>query len=122
MRCHLAPFAEHGYIVVAPNPTGRTGYGNEFTDAIQGSWAGELYSDLQRGLDYICQSLKYVDTERAVALGLGYGGHMVNWMQCHDLGRRFRALIADNGILSMKPWQSLTPSIYSQLRLLCSYF
>ncbi|KAJ5472173.1 dipeptidyl aminopeptidases-like protein [Penicillium desertorum] len=76
MRCHLAPFAEHGYIVVAPNPTGRTGYGNEFTNAIQGSWAGELYSDLQRGLDYICQSLKYVDTERAVALGLGYGGHM----------------------------------------------
>ncbi|CAG8909887.1 unnamed protein product [Penicillium egyptiacum] len=77
MRCHLAFFAEHGYIVVAPNPTGSTGYGHEFTDAIRGSWAGKPYSDLEKGLDYICESLKYVDTERAVALGLGYGGYMV---------------------------------------------
>ncbi|OQE13321.1 hypothetical protein PENFLA_c050G00358 [Penicillium flavigenum] len=64
-------------------------------------WAGKPYSDLERSLNYICQSLEYVDTERAVALGLGYGGYMVNWMQGHDLGRRFRALIADNGTFNM---------------------
>ena len=97
MHCNLALFAEQGYIVVAPNPTGSTGYGHDFTDAIQGSWAGKPYSDLERGFDYICQSLEYVDTERAEALGLGYGGYMVNWMQGHDLGCKFKALIADNG-------------------------
>ncbi|KAJ5971365.1 acylamino-acid-releasing enzyme [Penicillium vulpinum] len=84
LRCHLALLAEHGYIVVAPNPTGSTGYGHDFTDAIQGSWAGKPYSDLEKGFDYICWSLDYVDTERAVALGLGYGGYMVNWMQGHE--------------------------------------
>ncbi|KAJ5876474.1 acylamino-acid-releasing enzyme [Penicillium soppii] len=100
-RCHLALFAEHGYIVVAPNPTGSTGYGQQFTDEIQGSWAGKAYSDFERSFDYIYESLDYVDTERAVALGLGYGGYMVNWIQGHDLGRRFKALIADNGTFSL---------------------
>jgi dipeptidyl aminopeptidase/acylaminoacyl peptidase len=74
IRCHLALFAEHGYIVVAPNPTGTTGYGHQFTDAIQGSWAGKPYSDLERGFNYIRETLEYVDTKRAVALGLGYRG------------------------------------------------
>ncbi|KAJ5134785.1 acylamino-acid-releasing enzyme [Penicillium atrosanguineum] len=101
MRYHLALFAEHGYIVVAPNPTGSTGYGHEFTDAVHGSWAGKPYSDLENGFDYICQSLEYVDTERAVALGLGYGGYMVNWIQGHNLGRRFKAVISDNGTFNL---------------------
>jgi dipeptidyl aminopeptidase/acylaminoacyl peptidase len=101
MRCHLALFAEHGYIVVAPNPTGSTGYGHQFTDGIQGSWAGKPYSDLERGFDYICESLDYVDAEHAVALGLGYGGYMVNWIQGQGLGRRFKALIADNSTFSL---------------------
>jgi pre-mRNA-splicing helicase BRR2 len=70
-RCHLALSAEHGYIVVAPNPTGSTGYRQQFTDEIQGSWAGKAYSDFERSFDYICESLDYVDTERTVALSLG---------------------------------------------------
>lgn len=101
LRCHLALFAEHGYIVVAPNLAGSTGYGHQFTDAIQGSWAEKTYSDLERGFDYICETLEYVDPERAVALGLGYGGYMVNWIQGHDFGRRFKALIADNGTFNL---------------------
>jgi len=36
-RWNPALFAEHGYIVVAVNPTGSTGYGQEFVDAIQGN-------------------------------------------------------------------------------------
>jgi dipeptidyl aminopeptidase/acylaminoacyl peptidase len=101
IRCHLVLFAEHGYIVVAPNPTGSTGYGHQFTDEIQGSWAGKPYSDIESGFDYICESLDYVDTEHAVALGLGYGGYMINWIQGHGLGRRFKALIADNGTFNL---------------------
>ncbi|OOQ84588.1 hypothetical protein PEBR_29629 [Penicillium brasilianum] len=66
-----------------------------------GPWAGKPYSDLERGFDYICETLEYVDTQRAVALGLGYGGYMVNWIQGHGLGRRFKALITDNGTFDL---------------------
>lgn len=31
-------FADQGYVVVAPNPTGSTGFGDALTDAIQNNW------------------------------------------------------------------------------------
>ncbi|KAJ5142618.1 acylamino-acid-releasing enzyme [Penicillium bovifimosum] len=53
------------------------------------------------GFEYIRETLEYVDTERAVALGLGYGGYMINWIQGNGLGCRFKALIADNGTFNL---------------------
>ena len=72
-RWNPAVFAEQGYVVVAPNPTGSTGYGQEFTDAIGKSWGGLPYEDLEKGFEYIEKHLDYVDTDRAVALGASYG-------------------------------------------------
>ncbi|KAF2750644.1 dipeptidyl-peptidase 5 precursor [Sporormia fimetaria CBS 119925] len=100
-RWNPAVFAEQGYIVVCPNPTGSTGYGQAFTDAIQGQWGGLPYQDLVNGIDWIGANLEYVDTERMVALGASYGGYMVNWIQGHDLGRRFKALVTHDGVFSM---------------------
>ena len=72
-----AVFAEQGYVVIAPNPTGSTSYGQEFTDAIRNSWGGLPYEDISSGIEYIKDNLPYVDTERAVALGASYGGYMI---------------------------------------------
>ncbi|PKY06992.1 oligopeptidase family protein [Aspergillus campestris IBT 28561] len=99
-RWNPAVFAEQGYVVVTPNPTGSTGYGQPFTDAIRGNWGGSPYIDLEKGFEYIEKNLKYVDTSRAVALGASYGGYMVNWMQGHPLGRRFKALVTHDGVFS----------------------
>jgi dipeptidyl aminopeptidase/acylaminoacyl peptidase len=94
-------FAEQGYIVVCPNPTGSTGYGQKFVDAIQNQWGGLPYQDLVKGFEYIEKNLNYADTERAVALGASYGGYMVNWIQGQDFGRRFKALVTHDGVFSM---------------------
>ena len=56
-------------VVICPNPTGSTSYGQDFTDAIQGQWGGLPYEDLVLGFEYIKHNLSYVDTARAVALG-----------------------------------------------------
>jgi dipeptidyl aminopeptidase/acylaminoacyl peptidase len=80
-RWNPAIFAEQGYVVVCPNPTGSTGYGQDFVDAIQNNWGGSPYYDIIAGFDYIRDSLSYVDTKRAVALGASYGGYMMNWVQ-----------------------------------------
>lgn len=100
-RWNPAVFAEQGYVVVAPNPTGSTGFGQAFQDSIQGEWGGLPYIDLERGFDYVRKTFKFVDTDRAVALGASYGGYMVNWIQGHDLGRKFKALVTHDGVFSM---------------------
>ncbi|KAI9682867.1 MAG: hypothetical protein M1829_006301 [Trizodia sp. TS-e1964] len=93
-RWNLALFAAQGYVVVAPNFTGSTGYGQDFTDRIQNQWGGRPYDDLAEGFEYIKKTMPYVDTERAVALGASYGGYMINWMQGQPLGRKFKALVS----------------------------
>jgi dipeptidyl aminopeptidase/acylaminoacyl peptidase len=100
-RWNPAVYAEQGYVVVCPNPTGSTGYGQDFVDAIQGQWGGLPYEDLVLGFDYIKDNMEYVDTDRAVALGASYGGYMMNWIQGHDLGRKFKALVTHDGVFSM---------------------
>jgi pre-mRNA-splicing helicase BRR2 len=100
-RWNPAIYAEQGYVVIAPNPTGSTGYGQHFTDAIRGQWGGRPYEDLVKGFEYIEQNLEYVDTSRAVALGASYGGYMMNWIQGHPLGRKFKALVTHDGVFSM---------------------
>lgn len=100
-RWNPAIFAEQGYVVITPNPTGSTGYGQAFCDAIKESWGGLPYQDLVNGFKYIEENLEYVDTDRAVALGASYGGFMMNWMQGHELGRKFKALACHDGVFSM---------------------
>lgn len=57
----------------------------------------------ERGFEYLEQneSIQYIDTARSVAVGAGHRGYMVNWIQGHELGRKFRALVTHDGIVSM---------------------
>ncbi|KAI5466794.1 Alpha/Beta hydrolase protein [Mariannaea sp. PMI_226] len=98
-RWNPAIFAEQGYVVVCPNPIGSTGYGQGHTDAITENWGGGPYEDLVKCFEYL-ETLEYVDTERAVALGASYGGYMINWIQGHDFGRKFKALVCHDGVFS----------------------
>jgi len=95
---NLKLWADQGYIVVAVNPTGSTGWGQNLTDAITGHWGDYPYWDLVHAWDYINSSLPYVDTTRGVAAGGSFGGYMMNWIQGQPLGRRFKALVTHNGI------------------------
>ena len=96
-RWNPAVFAEQGYVVIAPNPTGSTGYGQAFTDAIANQWGGLPYDDLVKGFEYIKANLSFVDISSAVALGASYGGYMMAWMQGHALGKEFKALVCHDG-------------------------
>lgn len=100
-RWNPAVFAEQGYIAVLPNPTGSTGYGMRLQNGIRNSWGGRPYEDLVACYEHIAQTMgAYVDLDSAVALGASYGGYMVNWIQGHDLGRKFKALVCHDGVFS----------------------
>ncbi|KAI0120330.1 alpha/beta-hydrolase [Hypoxylon sp. NC0597] len=97
---HLPLWAEQGYVVVAPNITGSIGYGVEFTRAIQDNWGGRPYEDLVKCMEYL-ENVPYIDTDNAVIAGASYGGYMVNWIQGHPLGRRFKAMVCCCGVFDI---------------------
>ncbi|EPX75098.1 serine protease [Schizosaccharomyces octosporus yFS286] len=99
-RWNPAVVANSGFIVFTIDPTGSTGYGQGFTDDIALNWGGRPYQDIVRGVDYITSKIPYVDGSRMVALGASYGGYMINWIQGHPLGRRFRALVCHDGVFN----------------------
>jgi len=53
-----------------------------------------------KGYDYAIKRFPFIDANRAIAGGASYGGYMINWIQGHDFGRKFRALICHDGIFS----------------------
>jgi dipeptidyl aminopeptidase/acylaminoacyl peptidase len=76
-RWNPAIYAEQGYVVVLPNPTGSTGYGQDHVDAITDNWGGSPYDDLVNCFKHL-EGIEYIDTENAVALGASYGGYMIS--------------------------------------------
>ena len=54
------------------------------------------------GFSYVSSNLSYVDVTRAVALGASYGGFMMNWINGHPLGRKFKALVCHDGVFSLE--------------------
>lgn len=87
-RWNPAIFAEQGYVVVCPNVTGSTGYGQAHVDAIAKNWGGTPYEDLERCFEYIEKKMHFVDTERSIALGASYGGYMISKSKDQDLCHR----------------------------------
>ena len=87
--------AAPGYVVVMINPTGSTGYGQKFTDAIQSDWGGKPYVDLMNGVDYAIAHFPFIDGTRLAEAGGSYGGYMTDWIATHT--GRFRCLISHAG-------------------------
>ncbi|KAI1793256.1 Alpha/Beta hydrolase protein [Ganoderma leucocontextum] len=97
-RWNLNIFAQQGYVVAAINPTGSTGFGQAFTDAISEDWGGKPFVDLQKGWKHVLEKYPEVDPDRAVAAGASYGGYAINWIQGHpEFGFNFKALVCHDG-------------------------
>ena len=106
-RWNPAVFAEAGYMVLCPNITGSSSYGQAYVDAIAGDWGGQPYADLVACFEHAEKHMPDVDTSRAVALGASYGGFMVNFIQGMPLGRKFCALVTHDGIFSTRAmWET----------------
>ncbi len=90
-------YAGHGYAVVMIDFHGSTGYGQAFTDAINGDWGGAPYEDLMKGLDDVLRRHSWIDPDRVAAAGASFGGYMINWIQGKT--DRFAALVCHDGNL-----------------------
>ncbi len=67
--------ANQGYIVIAPNYRGSTGYGREFQHANLFDMGGGDLQDVLAAADWIKQT-GYVDPKKLILMGGSYGGYM----------------------------------------------
>ncbi|MEO7732396.1 MAG: S9 family peptidase, partial [Kofleriaceae bacterium] len=88
-------YAGAGFGTVFIDFHGSTGYGQAFTDAINGDWGGAPFDDLMLGLDAALAKYSWLDGSRMAALGASYGGYMINWINGHT--DRFKALVCHDG-------------------------
>ncbi len=67
--------ANQGYIVIAPNYRGSTGYGKEFQQANLFDMGGGDWEDVLAAADWIKQT-GYVDPKKLILMGGSYGGYL----------------------------------------------
>jgi acylaminoacyl-peptidase len=79
-RWNAETYAGAGYAVVMIDFHGSTGYGQAFTDSISRHWGDRPLEDLQKGWAYALGRYRFLDGDRACALGGSYGGFMVEWI------------------------------------------
>ncbi|WVQ79967.1 hypothetical protein IAT38_002068 [Cryptococcus sp. DSM 104549] len=111
-RWNPAVYASQGYFVVAINPTGSTGYGQDFTDAISGDWGGKPFKDLLAGYHAALSKYPEIDRERTTALGASYGGYMINWINGHNDHFGFKALVCHDGVFDTVTTYFSTEEVY----------
>ena len=93
--------AAAGYGVLFINPQGSSGYGDEFSTAINPDWGDRDYRDLMAGVDYVIEK-GWADPDRLGVAGLSYGGYMSCWIVGHT--NRFKAAIPENPVVD---WVSM---------------
>lgn len=91
-------WAAQGWVVVAPNPRGSTGFGQKFVDEITQDWGGKAMADLNAVFDAAI-ALPYVDATRQGIAGASYGGYAVNWIIAHS--NRFKAAVSHDGVFNL---------------------
>ena len=109
-RWNPAVWAAQGYVVMAPNPRGSTGFGQKFVNEISRDWGGKVFVDLMKGLDYAC-TLPFVDSTRKAAAGASFGGYMMNWF-LGNAGSRFATIITHAGVYNFESMYGTTDELW----------
>jgi dipeptidyl aminopeptidase/acylaminoacyl peptidase len=109
MRWNLATFAARGYVVVATDFHGSTGYGQKFKESIVGDWGGQPFQDIMKATD-AAEKLPFVEPGHTCAAGASYGGYMIDWIAGHT--DRFRCLVSHDGVFDLVSMYGSTEELW----------
>ncbi len=108
-RWNAQLWAAQGYVVMAPNARGSTGFGQKFVNEISSDWGGKAYEDLMKGVEY-AETLPYVDKDKMAAAGASYGGYMMNWFATHT--GKFKTIITHAGVYNFYSMYGTTEEVW----------
>lgn len=89
-------FASRDYVVYIPNPSGTTGYGQEFSARHVNAWGKRTAEEIIEGTKEFCKSHPFVDDKKIGCIGASYGGFMTMYLQ--TLTDIFSAAVSHAGI------------------------
>lgn len=89
-------FVSKGYSVLATNPQGSSGYGEEFAQRITAKWGVDDARDLIVAVDSIADR---IDTTKMYVLGGSYAGFQTANLISRD--HRFKAAVAQRGVFDL---------------------
>ncbi len=99
-----------GYVVLATNYTGSTGYGEDFARAIQGDPLKGPGEEINQAVDESLKRFPFIDGTRMAAGGASYGGHLANWLQATTT--RYRCLFSHAGLINLESQWGTSDAIY----------
>lgn len=104
-------FAHRGYVVLAPNIRGSTGYGREFQEANRGDWGGKDLADVVAGVRWLGEA-GVADPKRVGAFGGSYGG----FMTLFALAREPHVWAAGVSYVGVVSWKTMHETTRGDLR------
>ena len=93
--------AAAGYAVLFSNPTGSTGYGEDFANALHDRFPGPDHEDLMRVVDAVAARPE-IDAANLFITGTSGGGVLTCWAVTHT--HRFRAAVAIKPVTDWQSW------------------
>ena len=109
-RWNYQMMAANGYIIVAPNRRGDSGFGSEWREQISGDYGGKNMQDYLDAIDHMAAQ-PFIDEQRLGAVGASYGGYSVFYLAGIHEGR-FKALIAHCGMFNIESWYGSTEELW----------
>ena len=93
--------AAAGYAVLISNPTGSTGYGEDFANALHDRFPGPDHADLMLAVD-AAAARPDIDADNLFITGTSGGGVLTCWAIAHT--NRFRAAVAIKPVTDWQSW------------------
>jgi dipeptidyl aminopeptidase/acylaminoacyl peptidase len=114
VRWNYHLLAQPGYVVLWPNYTGSTGFGEAFAQGIQGDPLEGPAEEINQAADEAIRRFAYIDASRQAAGGASYGGHLSNWLAVST--DRYRAIVSHAGLYDLKTQWTTSDIAYSRER------
>jgi dipeptidyl aminopeptidase/acylaminoacyl peptidase len=114
VRWNYHLLAAPGYVVLMPNYSGSSGFGEEFAQKIQGDPLAGPADEINQAADEAIRRFPFIDASRQAAGGASYGGHLANWLAVSTT--RYRALVSHAGLYDLKSQWSTSDIAYSRER------
>ena len=73
-------FASRDYVVYVLNPSGTTGYGQEYSARHVNAWGKRTADEIIQGVKEFCKANPFVNKDRIGCLGASYGGFMTQYL------------------------------------------
>jgi dipeptidyl aminopeptidase/acylaminoacyl peptidase len=102
--------AHPGFVLVATDYRGSTGYGEKFSLDILGDPLKGPADDINDAADEAIKRFPFIDGTRQAAAGASYGGHLANWME--GTTTRYKAIISHAGLATLDMQWGMSDGIY----------